>query len=301
MSDKTYGYIKKRVLCALDECADYSSYVSVSDTERDVIVSRIPDAVNSALIRMYKSLPIGQKKASFMPFRPDAVVYRKRIEKEEYSFDTDKKNVAAVFDFCGSGSVEITDKSGNVCSLEVCEGDGRIMRKAYFCTLSEGGYTVKVHGFLALFDFTVYEACENVEIDAYAPCGWASIELPEDFSECEEVLSCGLREDKSLVYDGGKYAYFCLGNCGAGNTLDIKYRIKPPFITSDTAEDFTLELPDIAIEALICLTAGELCKEGDSVRYTRLIYKYTDLCEGLRVSEGGGRNSFFKNFRKKRW
>lgn len=301
MSDKTYGYIKKRVLCALDECADYSSYVSVSDTERDVIASRIPDAVNSALIRMYKSLPIGQKKASFMLFRPNVIAHRKRIGKDEYSFDTDKKNVAAVFDFCGSGSVEIADKSGNVCSLEVCEGDGRIMRKAYFCSLSEGGYTVKVHGFLTVFDFTVYEAYENAEIDAYAPYGRAGIELPGDFSECEEVLSCGLRADKSFIYDGGKYAYFCFGNCGAGNTLDITYRINPPFITTDTAEDFTLDLPDIAIEALICLATGELCKEGDSVRYTRLIYKYTDLCEGLKASEGSGRNSFFKSLGKKRW
>ena len=37
----------------------------------------------------------------------------------------------------------------------------------------------------------------------------------------------------------------------------------------------------------VCLAASEVCREEDAAKHTRLVYKYKDLCEGLRGEFGG--------------
>lgn len=54
-----------------------------------------------------------------------------------------------------------------------------------------------------------------------------------------------------------------------------------PFIDDDTSDNLELEMPPCAFEALVCLAASKLCTENEPSLYTRLLYKYKDLCEGL--------------------
>lgn len=69
-----------------------------------------------------------------------------------------------------------------------------------------------------------------------------------------------------------------------------------PFIDESTSDDFEIELDQLSLEALICLCAGKLCSEEDGETYTRLMYRYKDLCHGTSaaVFDKNSRNSFYK-------
>lgn len=300
MSDKTYGYIKKRVLDALDECSDHSSFVSVSDTEKDVIENRLPDSLNASLIRMYKSLSVGQKSASFPLFKPEITAFCKSIDKDAFLFENKTESCVIVFYGAGGGSIEILDKDGELCFEMVC-GGGEMVRYANFCNLEKGRYTVKKNGFLTVKDFVVYNKADGVDIDAYAPYGFAAFPLPDEFSEFEGLDFSGEKKDGRCIAVNGGYAYLDRKLCTNDDTVRARFRINPPFITSETQESFEFDLCPLAVEALICLCASELCKEGDTARYSRLVYKYTDLAEGLRDISERGRNSFFRRIGKMRW
>lgn len=54
-----------------------------------------------------------------------------------------------------------------------------------------------------------------------------------------------------------------------------------PFIDGGTDGDFEIRLNGIEAEALICLAASKLCSDRESSLYTRLLLKYSDLCESF--------------------
>ena len=90
--------------------------------------------------------------------------------------------------------------------------------------------------------------------------------------------------------------------CHGADSVLILYKKFPPEINEQTDDDFVIELSPIAFEALTYLCASELCRQGDSELYSKLIYKYRDLCEAF-FSYGENaksRNGFFRGFIRKR-
>lgn len=70
---------------------------------------------------------------------------------------------------------------------------------------------------------------------------------------------------------------------------------KISFIDEYTSDNTDMELSGVAFEALVCLAASKLCSEKEAELYTRLLYKYRDLCEGLygKTPSAKERNGFY--------
>ena len=137
-------------------------------------------------------------------------------------------------------------------------------------------------------------------LEASEKPGFLKAELPEDFSRFDGENSAFLKGSDFYIGDG--YVYVADSGFCVGGTIELDYRALPPTITSETDEGFTIELSLLAAEALICLCALELCRPEDTSLYTKLYYKYNDLCMGLSEPLPTVRkNSFFAADSKKRW
>ena len=76
-----------------------------------------------------------------------------------------------------------------------------------------------------------------------------------------------------------------------------------PVIDENTEDTFVFDFSQIVFEALVCLAASELCREEDANIYTRLLYKYNDLYEGLcsKTLSGSSRNTFYRQPSRRGW
>ena len=204
ITKRNLAYIKKRIFYCLDE---YGIDVSVTDGNRDVLSERMPDAIMSALVRMYESLPMPE------------------CEYVSYVMDASK--------------------------IET----------------------------------------ENVSL----PDGCAAFSLPSDFGKLIYIiLPDGRRVKGDDVVTVGGFGFVDPRFCNDGEKVVAVYRRGVPD-TEGKTDDFELELSPLAVEALVCLAASELCRDEDASLYARLIYKYKDLCEGFYQldSAAAKRNGFF--------
>ena len=300
MSNNTFGYIRKRILDALSEYTDDSCFVLTSDTDKASLSGRIPDAVTSSLVRMYESLDMGVARGYFDATKFIPVSYIRTVSEKSTQFETDINEAALVFLCSGRGSIIITNEVGEECERIVHEGGSEIVRRSLFVTLSGKRYNVYTEGFITVRDFTVYEKKKGVDIMAYAPFGFMSICLPKDFSSFEKIMSDRKEIFPEDIEMSEEYAYIPASFEMSGNLFAV-YRKKSPVISSDTDDEYSFDLSPLAVEALIYLSASELCRENDAQRYTRFIYKYTDLCEALRTPSRVKRNTFFTRARRMRW
>lgn len=140
----------------------------------------------------------------------------------------------------------------------------------------------------------------HLKLETSEKTGFVKAELPEDFSRFDGENSAFFNGSDFYVNDG--YIYVDENCLGCGSMIELDYRAMPPKITSETDEGFVIELSPLAAEALICLCALELCRPEDTSLYTKLYYKYNDLCMGLGEPLPSARkNSFFSTNLKKRW
>ena len=130
--------------------------------------------------------------------------------------------------------------------------------------------------------------------------GYRRASLPVDFLRFDDgALNYCSDTD---VYTNDGYVYFSDSFlCGRVNA-DFYYRILVPEVSEETEDEFEFDMVSLAFEALICLCAAELCRESSPSLYSRLYYKYNDLCEGLyKPSPSSRKNSFFSSSRKRGW
>lgn len=107
-------------------------------------------------------------------------------------------------------------------------------------------------------------------------CGGQKKVMPCDYSVCGNELFCTYFED--------------------GDKICVLYLVVPPSFSSDTVADTEVLLPDITCDALCYLTAAELCSPEYAELYSKLMYKYRDICANFYNCENssGSRNSFYK-------
>lgn len=104
--------------------------------------------------------------------------------------------------------------------------------------------------------------------------------LPCDFARLVKITVSGVDVTNKAYVSEGR-VYFSARGFEAGENAHITYKKQPPEITKDTSDEYILSLMPLALEALVNLSASELCTAGDSDAYTRLVYKYNDLAEGF--------------------
>ena len=88
-----------------------------------------------------------------------------------------------------------------------------------------------------------------------------------------------------------------------GGFATLKYKVNPKPFTPDEPSWTPVDLPDITADALCYLTAAELCPAEYGELYSKLMYKYRDICLNYYGCEkkSGERNLFFgRNARKTR-
>lgn len=100
-------------------------------------------------------------------------------------------------------------------------------------------------------------------------------DLPEDFGS---IISVFRRDGEMNLADvrtcGGKL-YLCR-DVEAGEAK-LFYEVKPTVLTSETPADTPLNISDIMADALVYLTAAELCPAEKTELYAKLMYKYNDI------------------------
>ncbi len=104
------------------------------------------------------------------------------------------------------------------------------------------------------------------------------------------VIASGTRKnqaDKGIA--SAVYSAMCELSVNTSHFSDV------PVIDDNTSDDLEFETDKCAFEALVCLAASRLCTENEASLYTRLLYKYKDLCEGLFEikKDASARNSFY--------
>ncbi len=122
----------------------------------------------------------------------------------------------------------------------------------------------------------------------------ASAVLPPDFFKLCTFLDsrCAPKTESVYSADGRLFVPDAL----AGKTAEILYAYVPTGISDDTPPDTPITLPAITADALVYLTAAELCPVEESERYTRLMYKYRDIAlNAYNVAHAfHGCNTFYK-------
>lgn len=306
--DTTFGNLKKRVFDILYEYTSSTDTVYADEGDKLLITSKIPDAVNSSLARIYEGLPVGRAKACQRISRPDTVFCHEGLHfsKESFTqFYTDCADVGLYFRFFGSGSVTFSYEGGNTVAEISCDGGESVSVMKTTLSLGKSGtYRVAVTGNLEISDFTVYENDGTLKAGSLCGKDKAGFELPEGFGRILRAF-CGEKEinaDTIVISDG--FGFINTYDCTGYGSIDIEYQKKADIISSDTSDSFTFDLEPLAFEALVCLTGCEVCREQDAAKHTRLMYKYNDLCEGLRNISGdkkANRNTFYKAGTRMRW
>ena len=87
----------------------------------------------------------------------------------------------------------------------------------------------------------------------------------------------------------------CCNVINEGQEATVLYRVAMNTFTGDTSEDEIINLPDVSADALIYLTAAELCPTEYSELYSRLMYKYRDIALNCYNTETkpDNRNTFY--------
>ena len=306
--DTTYKNLKKRIFDILDEYSSDSDTVFIANGDKEHIASRIPDAVNSSLVRMYSSLAIGRKRAVQRVNEFTPIAYDKGFpdgDKTSFTFVSPVANMAVFFKYFGSGKVSFYNSADKVIGTVDCTGSSTLMTKrANLSLASSTKYKVGVSGSVKITDLCVYENDGRTSPSALCDVDEVSFELPE---RCDALLEiCGkygrVDMEKVLIEDG--FAFVKKSDIGDAESLDVLYTKKADIISESTTDSFSFDLSPLAFEALVCLAASEVCRQEDAAKYTRLVYKYKDLCEGLRAEFGGEkkRNTFFAAVKRKlRW
>ena len=125
--------------------------------------------------------------------------------------------------------------------------------------------------------------------------------LPEDFSS-----AISLESESGRIISGENYyvngEYLVCTAFDDGENGFLEYSASAPLFSCDTPADEPVALPDITADALIYLTASELCSPDYSELYSRLMYKYRDIAlNGYNaVSSRHGRNTFYSGKRRTR-
>ena len=140
---------------------------------------------------------------------------------------------------------------------------------------------------------------KKAELQIISENGGCKCALPEDFGKVK-TFDAGfgiLKENAGYTVDGN-YIYF--GNAD-GNTAVLFYYARVNTFSDETPADEKVNLPDITSDALVFLTAAELCPAEYSETYSKLIYQYKDIalnCYNMTKNEKS-RNTFFSSCKKR--
>lgn len=126
--------------------------------------------------------------------------------------------------------------------------------------------------------------------------------LPDDFGKADGLFIAGIGNisENSFGECGDMLECTCVDD---GGFATLKYKVNPKPFTPDEPSWTPVDLPDITADALCYLTASELCPAEYGELYSKLMYKYRDICLNYYGCEkkSGERNSFFgRNARKTR-
>ena len=306
MSEKTYGNLKKRIFDLLFEYSSSSDTVYVADGDKELIAMRIPDVVSSSLIRMYESLPMGINKAAQRLCRHNVIFSHPSIwdKKSGFEFELSGTHTGVFFRFFGGGNVVFSDAGGNTVEVIECRDSKSLSDFRHFVESDYKGICrVSADGDICIKDFAVYEVDSVADINGLCAVNERSFCLPEDFDKliCVSDSFGEIGKDRLCVSEG--CVFLDADACGKDGFLEIEYKKKPIDVTCETPDNFVFHITALEFEALICLAASELCRNENADLYTGLVYKYNDLCEGIR----GGydkkvcRNTFFSAKTKRRW
>lgn len=124
--------------------------------------------------------------------------------------------------------------------------------------------------------------------------------LPEDFGKAEKLTTRSMGEIPPSKYRIVDDKLVCF-TVTQGESAILEYSVKINDFTEETNQNEKVNLPDISADALVYLTAAELCPTDYSELFSRLMYKYRDLalnCYNSGEVKKSARNSFYAGTRR---
>lgn len=304
----TLGEIKDRIYKALDQFSVNGEKSLADGGAKADMELKMLSAINSGLSRISFSLPSISKALPVEFSRPE-IITSKQAEK---SGSTESSAL----------SLEIPQGhkklylSARVCgSLTLCAFDGD--ENEVFCrdietrlglTVTENACIesqadirrVSFGGSYYLQNLVIYSAkgCPSLSEEEIPPYGKTAICLPSDFGKVDSLYLGEKRLDKEN--------YEICGGCLFTNDITdgfgrLEYTPRVQNFSESSCEEDTIDLPEIAVCALVYLAASELCPIGDGELYARLISKYQDIALNCRRDDMDKvcRNSFYRAKRRR--
>lgn len=308
MSEKqnTFAYLKKRIFSAIDECRDMTEQSLDEDFELKQTSEKLPDAVYSSLIRMYNGFEkIGKASGMTLLYSPELIAFSKSVGKEReenVSFSSSSGNIALYFIQSGSGELVFENENGEILEsilLNLTQDCGSV--RQFVKIASDEKVYVRSEGNCKISDFAVYERAFFPDINAVTPKGFVSFKLPEDCLAVEKIYQYGKNELSEIFFEHCGYGFVKEKYVSQREFVLLSYKKKVPKIDSETSDEYVFGLSQLAFEMLVCLSGAELCRENEESLYTRLLYKYKDLSEGMYTSSSVERrkDGFYSKGRKR--
>jgi hypothetical protein len=119
--------------------------------------------------------------------------------------------------------------------------------------------------------------------------------LPQDFAKLHSLKIYRVGNISETRCDIWKNILLCSA-AKDGDTAVLEYSVKINEFTPETEDSEKINLPDISCDALIYLTAAELCPADCSELYSKLMFKYRDIalnCYNTDTGRDVSRNTFY--------
>lgn len=297
----TLGDIKKSVYKCLDEYSINGKVHSNLDGAGRDFENRIIDSINSNARRVYFSLVKNTLSENFifsMPNILSSVNSFSVSSGQSQSVTIPDGSGAASFMYCGKGSVSFCDASDNVIKTYSLLSEYGCLTNfkdfipgsvSYIKFSSSDSFTIK---HLRIYDS---EISSGIMDKSMIPDGrYLYCKLPDNFAGIKTFKSLNSNSVLNDIFSFDDTRLFCPEKY-AGE-YKIEYFAYPPAFSEFSSDNEVLYLPPIACTAVIYAVAADLCFNEDSSVYSKLIYKFQDICNNCYSSAGleeRKRNSFY--------
>ncbi len=176
--------------------------------------------------------------------------------KSTYTFEELKQSVYKALDEYSVNGNETSLSFGNASDIE----------KKFISALNRCARRVELT--LPLLEKTV-------QLEIIHENGECKCALPQDFGKVRFFdAGSGLLKENTGYTTDENYIYF---KGSAQNTAKLSYFARVNRFSDETQADERINLPDVTADALVFLTAAELCPAEYSETYSKLIYAYKDI------------------------
>lgn len=312
--DNTLGELEKNIFRVLNEYSVNGEEITDTQGLTGDLKKRLISSINRSIRKIVSFLVKPKSTVLLNLLCPDILIGPKNIKLSENMFCEviPSDSSAFYFELTGSINLRIINNLTEeiIFQKEYSSPFGQAIPCRAFIPINDkvpmrielegqkGGY---INNY-TLYSSSVYPYSEMQEKSYKYILGprWACAILPKGFYGIEKIENDNAEIVSSDLFKEKDGLIYC--DCRLSGTYLLTYYYIPEPFDEESDKDSKIELPDIAIDALIYSAAADICPEENSELYSRLIYQYQDIVMNYYNTLNRGystRNKFYKQGKKR--